>query len=264
MRPKRKFFLGVLLALATLPACAKDPRVRTEVYDPGKVYNVYTAIGAATLIQFESDESLALSPSSVLGIGDADAWNLGVRGNNIVLKPAARMPRTNIIVVTNKRTYAFDLVPATKKTPPTYVIRFYYADTDAALMDAERRRLGLTAAARAEQWGINTHYTWKGREADAALAPTAAWDDGRFTRLEYNHAGELPVFYKVLPDGSESLLNYNVDPGNRGSVVLHEVIRTVRARFNEQVIEIYNRGYKLPALNRTGSGEHGAVRVEQP
>jgi type IV secretion system protein VirB9 len=265
MQPKYDLFPGVLLALAmfALPASANDPRVRTETYDAGKVYNVYTAIGAASLIQFEADESLVVSPSSVLGIGDADAWNLGVRGNNIVLKPATRMPRTNIVVVTNKRTYAFDLVPATKKHPPTYVIRFYYADTDAALMDAERRRLGLTAEARAEKWSVNTNYTWKGHVADVALTPTAAWDDGRFTRLEYDHAGELPVFYKVLPDGSESLLNYNVDPKNKGRIVLHEVIRTVRARFNEQVIEIYNRDYKLPALNRAGAGEHGAVRVEQ-
>jgi type IV secretion system protein VirB9 len=239
---------------------AKDARVRTEVYDPGRVYNVYTAIGKATLIQLEEDESLALSPSSVLGIGDADAWNLGVRGNNIVLKPVTRLPKTNVVVVTNKRTYSFDLIPAGKKAP-TYVIRFYYPDSDVALAEAETRRAGLTAAARAEIRTVNTNYTWKGDIEDVALVPTSAWDDGRFTRLAYDHAGELPIFYKVLPDGSESLLNYNVDPREKGTIVLHEVIREARVRLNNQVIEIHNRGYKLPKLNRTGSSEHGAVRV---
>jgi len=238
-----------------------DPRVRTEVYDARKVYTVYTGIGIASLIQFEGDESLVLSPSSVLGIGDADAWNLGVRGNNIVLKPATRMPKTNVVVVTNKRTYSFDLLPADKESPPTYVIRFSYPDTLAAVNEAEQGRLRLTMDARALRRVINTNYTWKGHVSESALVPTAAWDDGRFTRLTYDHAGELPVFFKVLPDGSEALLNYNVDQREKGTIILHEVIRMARVRLNEQVIEIYNRRYKVPEINKTGAGAYGAVRV---
>jgi type IV secretion system protein VirB9 len=257
----KKWNFLLALALMTGSALAEDTRMRTEIYDASQVYKVYTAIGKATLIQFESDESLMISPASVLGIGDAEAWHLGVRGNNVVLKPATRLPRTNIIIVTNKRTYAFDLIPAGKRTS-TYVIRFRYLDTEAELAEAEQRRLEITAAARAARWPVNTDYLWKGYPEDAALAPTAAWDDGRFTRLEYDHAGELPVFYKVLPDGSESLLNYNIDTKDKAIVVLHEVIRLVRVRLNQQVIEIRNQGYKLPALNRTGAGEYGATRIE--
>jgi type IV secretion system protein VirB9 len=254
-------FLALLLLLAVAGAAnAEDARVRTEIYDPNKVYAVYTAIGRATLIQFEEDESLAMSPSSVLGIGDADAWNLGVRGNNIVLKPATRLPKTNIVVVTNKRTYTFELVPAGKRAP-TYVLRFRYLGNE-ELSEEEQRRLGLLAEARAERRTVNTNYIWKGELEDVALVPTAAWDDGRFTRLVYDHAGELPVFYKVLPDGTESILNYNVDPKERGTIVLHEVIRSVRVRLNAQVIEIHNRGYRLPKLNRTGTSEHGTVRID--
>jgi type IV secretion system protein VirB9 len=250
------------IAQGRLPATLRDARVRTEIYDPKRVYSVYTAIGKATLIQFEEGESLAVSSASVLGIGDAEAWNLGVRGNNIVLKPATRLPQTNLVVVTNRRTYSFDLIPAGKR-PQTYIIRFFYPDTQAAMDEETLRRLGLLEAARAEKWVVNTNYIWKGKIDDTALVPTAAWDDGRFTRLVYDHSGELPVFYKVLPDGTESLLNYNVDPKERGTIVLHEVVRLVRVRLNARVIEIHNRGYKLPALNRTGTGEHGAVRIER-
>jgi type IV secretion system protein VirB9 len=252
----------LLLVLTGGGVLHADPRVRVEVYDARKVYEVFTAIGIASLIQFEEGESLVLSPSSVLGIGDADAWNLGVRGNNIVLKPVVRMPRTNIVVATNRRTYTFDLLPASANNPPTYIIRFIYPDTIAAQRDRDWRSFRMTEAARAERRVINTNYIWKGDISEVALVPTAAWDDGRFTRFAYDHAGELPIFYKVLPDGTESLLNYNVDPKEKATIILHEVIRRVRVRFNEQVIEIHNRGYRLPSLNRTGSSEHGAVRVE--
>lgn len=239
-----------------------DPRVRTETYDAHRVYTVYTAVGTASLIQFEEGESLVLSPASVLGIGDAEAWDLGVRGNNITLKPVTRMPKTNVVVVTNKRTYLFDLLPATQDDPPTYMIRFFYPDTVAAKDAAEQRKLRATDLARMERRIINTNYIWKGETTEKALVPTSAWDDGRFTRLTYDHAGELPIFYKVLPDGTESLLNYNIDQNDKATVVLHEVIRTVRVRFNNQVIEIHNQGYKLPTLNRSGASEHGAIRVE--
>lgn len=247
-----KAVLPLLLVAGT--ACA-DERIVTETYDENRVYDVYTKVGRATLIQLEGDESLSSSSVSALGIGDADAWNLGVRGHNIILKPTARLPQTNIVVVTNKRTYSFELVGAPKGRQATYVLRFRYPDTEAAkAAEAAKRAAVVTAAAVPKK--INTGYTWRGTAL--ALKPTAAFDDGRFTRLVYDDARELPVFYKVLPDGTEALLNSHVD-GN--TVVFHEVVRSARARLGTAVIEIINRGYSLPAFNETGSTVPGVSRV---
>lgn len=196
-----------------------------------------------------------------MGIGDAEAWNLGVRGNNIVLKPTQKMPQTNVIVVTNKRTYSFELLATAKDSIPTYILRFRYPDTEASKAAAEAKRVQTTAAARAEKTVINTDYFWRGD--NELLKPTAAYDDGRFTRLVYDHSGELPVFFKVLPDGTEALLNSNIDPEHKQTVVLHEVIRTVRARLGNQVIEIINRAYKLPKFNETGTSVPGAMRTDR-
>ncbi|MRD49392.1 conjugal transfer protein TrbG [Caenimonas koreensis DSM 17982] len=253
-----------LLAIVALSAHA-DPRIRTEIYDKTQVYNVHTMIGRATLIQLEDDESLAISPASVLGIGDADAWNLGVRGNNIVLKPSQKMPHTNVVLVTNKRTYSFELLATPKEATPTYILRFRYPDSEAAKAAAEAaaeaKRAQITAAAKAEKVVVNADYVWRGD--NEMLKPTAAYDDGRSTRLVYDHGGELPVFFKVLPDGSESLLNFNIDPAHKNTVVLHEVIRTVRARMGDSVIEIVNKGYVLPKFNESGTGVPGTVRVDK-
>lgn len=242
-----------------------DSRIRTEIYSDQVVYSIYASVGRATLIQFEEDEALSLSASSILGIGDAEAWALGVRGNNLVLKPSKAMPQTNLVVVTNKRTYSIDLRMAAKKLDTTYVLRFRYLDTEAAklaaLNAAEAKKASIEAAKRAEKIVLNTDYSWRG--FNKLIAPTAAFDDGRFTKLVYDHAGELPVFYKVLPDGSEALINYNIDPDDRGLVVLHEVIRTVRARMNNDVIEIINNSYKLPSLNRKGTTSAGVSRKQK-
>ena len=252
---------SALVAQGALADAQMDARISTQTYYPGRVYNVFAQVGRAALIQFEEDETLSVSPASVLGIGDAAAWSLGVRGNNVVLKPVAKAPNTNIVLVTNKRTYAFDLKSVQRNEEPTYVMRFRYPDTEAAKALAEAKSAQLTAAAKAEPVQINTDYTWKGE--NALLKPTAAWDDGRFTRLEYDHAGELPIFFKVLPDGSESLLNTNIDPAARNTVVVQEVIRTVRVRLANEVIEVVNRGYRMPKFNTAASGAPGAVRVEK-
>lgn len=171
------------------------------------------------------------------------------------------MPQTNVIVVTNKRTYSFELLATAKDSMPTYILRFRYPDTEASKAAAEAKRVQTTAAARAEKMIINTDYFWRGD--NELLKPTAAYDDGRFTRLVYDHSGELPVFFKVLPDGTEALLNSNIDPEHKQTVVLHEVIRTVRARLGDQVIEIINRAYKLPKFNETGTSVPGAVRADR-
>ena len=263
-----KTLIALLLGSSAIGAVA-DTRIRTEVYDKGTVYQVRTRVGIATLIQLEEDETIKNTPASVLGIGDADAWSLGVRGNNIALKPTQRLPDTNLVVVTNKRTYSFDLSTASKEVAPTYVLRFRYPDSEAARAAAEaaaeaKRALSL-AATRAERPVLNTEYVWRG-DAEA-LKPTAAWDDGRLTRLVYDHGAELPVFFKVLPDGSEVLVNYSVDAQDPGTVLIHEVARLLRARMGDSVIEIKNAAYVPPRLNTSRAGMVGTVRVnkgEQP
>jgi type IV secretion system protein VirB9 len=259
-------------------AVAADSRIQVEEYRRDKVYVVYAAIGMSTLIQLQEGETIdpKKTEASGLGMGFGDAWTLGVRENNIFLKPAKAFPDTNMLIVTNRRTYVFDLKRVPRGITPTYVMSFTYAQDDkkaqaqrqaqaaalaaqAAAAQAETDR--ITAEARAQRVSINTEYYWRGD--NALLAPTAAWDDGRFTRLRYAHAGEIPVFFKVLPDGTEALINANVDPQEKDVTVLQEVARVVRARLGDDVIEIVNHAYSTPSFNKSGATEHGTVRVEK-
>lgn len=279
----KKFLIIALLAASSLASAVDlegkgDGLIREEVYDSRKVYTVYAEIGKAMLIQFQSGETIdpALTDASVLGMGFGNAWEVGNRSNNFVLKPRNIQPKTNLLIVTNKRRYVFDVKLAPKGSKPTYVMAFMYpedekraraeqiaaADRLAAVgAAAQAAKDQITAASRAKKIVVNTNYNWRG--TNQLLRPTAAWDDGQFTHLEYKHSGELPLFYKVLPDGTEALLNMNVSASSGYTTVLQEVTRVIRARLGNDMIEIVNRDYKVPEFNDTGTSVHGAVRVEK-
>ena len=55
---------------------------------------------------------------------------------------------------------------------------------------------------------------------DSAIKPVAAADDGIHTRLRFAPKAELPAIFVNNDDGSESLLNFNMDAGD---VVIHRV-----------------------------------------
>ena len=251
------------LILTSTHVLASDMRIQREVYSSDRVYTINTKVGRTTLIQLEEGETLTMSDSTVLGMGDATAWNLSVRGNNIIFKQAQKQPETNLIIATNKRTYAFDLFTADKDTLATYVMRFTYPDTEAqkAVQEASKLEASakLAAQLKTDVRALNFDYVWRGD--NALLKPTAVWDDGRFTRLQYDHAGLLPVFFKVLPDGSEARINSNVDAVDGRIIVLQEVTETIKARLNDDVIEITNKAYALPAFNQHGVGIAGAIRT---
>lgn len=256
----RNLFFIFFSVVFSWGAAADDARIRTEIYDPNKVFTVYTALGKSALVQFEDGETLD-GAQTLLGMGDEKAWAVGVRGNNITFKPAGKKPDTNMLVVTNKRTYALELVTAAKNDTPTAILRFRYLDSEAAKAAAEAAEAKRVAtAAEAPKPFINTAYSWRGDANSAYLKPTGARDDGRFTYFEYDHAGEIPVFYKLLPNDTEALLNFHVDGTN---VVIHEVVRLVRARLGDAVIEIRNDHYAPPKFDSSGSTVSGVRRVEK-
>ena len=256
--------LSVLFSSAV--QAGADPRIQVEEYRNDTVFDIYATVGRATLIQLEADESLGSSDQSVLGVGDAEAWNIGVRGNNIVLKPRASLPRTNIVIVTNKRTYSFDLKIAPKNVHPTYILRFKYPESEAlkiqVTLEAEAVRLKRLEDLKNKNsfsFKLNTGYSWRG-QADW-LVPTMAYDNGLFTYLIYDSGRSLPVLYKVNPDGSELLLNTSIDPEDRSIIRIHEVLELVRARLDNNVIEIKNNNPIESVLNRSKTSDKDAFLV---
>lgn len=240
-----------------------DPRVQTVTYNKQNVINITAKVGHAVLVQFEEDERLE-GDSASLGMGDAEGWNLSVKGNNILFKPMVEQSDTNLIVTTNKRTYVFQLQVNNNRTP-TYLLRFHYPDTHAAKQAAE-----LEKQREAENTLVDTispiHVSVKNKNywgyGDKDLAPTELFDDGTFTYFVFNNNKDLPVIYRKNPDGTESLVNKHI---KNNTVIVQELSKGFVLRLGKSVLGIENRRFNnnAPAPFKTGSTVQETVRINK-
>lgn len=269
---RTRFAPLLLLGAACVTAHAasgSDERIRIVPYNANQVVKIFTAVGNPTLIQFEDDETVLDSSKGMIGMGDAKAWSVGPKGSNIMLKPAAERPDTKLLVVTTKRTYAFEISSVSKKSgiEPTLIVRFDYPDSKAkaALAASQKRsainnRLDQIAGKNGVSVSRNANYM---KQGDESLAPSAVEDDGRFTFMRFDSTRELPVVYKILPDGTETLTNFHMD-SDTGTVIVHEVAGKFVLRYGNAVMAIRNDGFNPDGkLNLTGTTVPNAVRLQR-
>ena len=174
--------------VCAVPASAQegppdDPRLVTITFDDSRVFTINGRVKVQTTIKFAPDEMI-----ENVAIGDSDAWQVQPNKAQSILfvKPLQPTARTNMTVVTSRRTYLFDLV-ASMRNAPLYVMQFHYpelerAKAEALLAEAEAARLEreeassveLAAAndpyAVADPASLNFNWTSDGRRAPAARA----------------------------------------------------------------------------------------------
>lgn len=210
-----------LAAAATVPPAGKvDARVRVVAYNADDVITLQGYVGYQIHLQFAEGEEFVN-----LGSGDNGAFDVGAERNHLFIKPKEARASTNLTVLTNRRAYHFDYVVSA--TAPTgaaarrmvYSVRFSYPEDEAraAAADLERRRVEERMRHVAGYRPRNTDYWFCGSES---LKPMSAYDDGVHTRLRFQARSEFPAIFVQNDDGSESLLNFNVD---EDEVVIHRV-----------------------------------------
>ncbi|MBJ9594103.1 TrbG/VirB9 family P-type conjugative transfer protein [Burkholderia seminalis] len=233
--------------------------MRCAEYDPTTSYRIPYRIGEAVVIQFESGEVVD-GPKSGLGTGEAKGWSIGGAANWFMFKPIAKKPNTNVVVVTDRRRYVFQFVEAARNEPATWALSFDYPDTRAKAVAAEKAKAAKAQAieqASAEtSERRNDDYDMKG---DVAIAPTAVWDDGRFTYFQYDTSRKVPEFYEIQADGTEAAPKRHVD----GDTIVVESMSTgFVLRLGKAVMAIRNNAYSPDgAFNRTGTTVPGWVRI---
>lgn len=102
-----------------------DNRIKTYIYSPNEVYLLVLHFGFQSHIEFAKSEEI-----HTITVGDSYAWKITPLANRLFIKPMEKNIRTNMTIITNKRTYQFDIVAKEledgEEKDLVYVIRFYY------------------------------------------------------------------------------------------------------------------------------------------
>jgi type IV secretion system protein VirB9 len=138
---------GRLAAVAFIPALVslmapfalaqEDPRFVSHEYKANEVVKLHGRLGVQATITFDEGEQI-----ENVAVGDSQKWQVAPnkRANLLFVKPLDAAAVTNMTVVTNKRTYLFDLV-ASVREQPVYMFQFTYGNGGRIALFPPRRSL---------------------------------------------------------------------------------------------------------------------------
>lgn len=183
-------------------------------YAPGALYELYAAPEFLSTILLEEGETLQTTAA-----GDTARWMVeavpaagGRDGRTLVMvKPTRAGTRTNIVLVTDRRTYLVEAIalPNANGRAQTYSAQIAWRYPGGAANNASGPRVSVGA--------LNFRYrieTTRGRKP--AWSPERVFDDGARTFIEFPLAlatQDAPPLFVIGPEDAE-LVNYRID-GNR-------------------------------------------------
>lgn len=231
-----------VFALSDPKPIASDRRIRTVVYNENEIFKYVGHYDYQSVIEFESDEEI-----QTVSMGNSLTWQVVPSGNRMFIKPVAQDALTNMTVVTNKRTYHFELhaEEASGINDPAlvFVLRFIYGRGAGISVT---NMIDSVPDPLLEPEKYNFNYALTGSDD---ISPIRIFDDGEFTYFEFRDKNaEIPAFFLVHGDGSESLINFRT---RDNYIVVERVSAQFTLRHGEDVVCIFNQNRTM----RT-SGSH--------
>lgn len=220
---------------------ATDRRIQTVRYSANEVYRFVGHYGYQAIVEFAPDEEV-----STVSLGDSIAWQVNPVGSRLFLKPVEQDAMTNMSVITNKRTYHFELhaeeTEDISASDMIFVLRFVYPDDyagDYSSFVAEDPAPDLTDPEVLKT--LNFNYSIVGSDV---IAPIRIFDDGEFTYMEFKEInGDIPAVFWVDSAGEENLINFRK---NANYIVVERVTSQFTLRNGADVICVFNESRPMP------------------
>jgi len=236
--------LAVNLNAETTPqGTVLDARVQMLTYNENQVYKITAYYGYQTDIELATSEEIR-----TVAAGDTVGWQIVSAGQHLFIKPMAAGARTNLSVVTSKRTYVFDLVSqaVSERRDMAYLVRFKYPQASVLVASHGGSPSGNPAA-------FNFAYKIKG---DKSIRPSRVFDDGLFTFFQFDNPRnrDLPAIFWVSADGKENLVNYRMD-GNY--VVVERLGDQFVLRSGDDRVTVANKLKPEPAADPSTTPDGG-------
>ncbi|MDF2966009.1 MAG: virB9 [Rickettsiaceae bacterium] len=230
------FYTQVSQAIREPRPTAVDSRIKVIVYSPDDVFKFTGYYGYQANIEFAKDEEILN-----ISMGDSTSWQVVASGYRLFIKPMEKDATTNMTLITNKRTYFFELYAeeAEDIRDPNMVfsLRFLYPDEE----DDENLRKYSTSTvsgpdlSHPEQYNFN--YSISG---NSAVAPIKIFDDGEFTYMQFRDKNaEMPAFFTVDEDLKESIVNYRLSPDAK-YVIIEQVAPKFTIRHGKRIVCVFN------------------------
>ena len=262
------FVLAVFIALSAFAQpvpTTTDSRIRTLVYNPNEVYELKFYYGYQSFIEFADNEEIEM-----ISIGEAFAWRITPAGKRLFIRPLEIAAHTNMTIITNKRTYHFDIrsgeYDGKADEELVYTVRFYYPQIGQPLPIPPQLGAPIPVAPKPIKAGVrsafpggrvddpsdkdnilalhrnssnaelNFDYTLAGKSDN--IIPLRVYDNGQETLMQFaNDNLIVPTINVVDAFGVEHQLSYVI---RDNYVVLPTVERQFTLRLADSLICVYN------------------------
>ena len=209
------------------------------VYNPNDVFKFTGYYGYQASIELAKDEEVIN-----ISMGDTTAWQIVPSGYRIFIKPMEHDATTNMTLITNKRTYFFELYAEETQDirDPNMVfnVRFIYPDEE----DNEHLKSYTSSSSgpdltHPEKYNFN--YSISGHEE---IAPIKIFDDGEFTYLQFRDKNaELPAIFAVDEALRESMVNFRISTSNPNLVIIEQVFKKLSIRLGKKIVCVFNEAF---------------------
>ncbi|MFL6759413.1 TrbG/VirB9 family P-type conjugative transfer protein [Sphingomonas sp.] len=242
----RKVSFAALAVLGcTSMSAAADTRIRSLPYDPDHIVQILGKAGIQSTIEFAPDERI-----ENIAVGDSNAWQItpNHRASLVFVKPLAPRTRTNMTVVTDRRTYMFDLVAGDKWTTPVYALKFTYRNEKPPEAEAKpgqsAPQLAVAAAPPSTTMVADKlHFDWRSK-GYGKLVPSRVFDDGAAVYLSWNRDVPLPAILTVTEDRKEGPLSYRM---SGEYIVVSPIPQNMVLRYGNRMAVLWTSRRIVPA-----------------
>jgi P-type conjugative transfer protein TrbG len=190
--------------------------IQVYPWTEGALYRLYASPEKVSTIALQPGEELVdVSTGDTVRwvVGDSASGEGSTRRVHILIKPTLPDIQTNLVVLTDRRTYHLELV-STKETYMASISWTYPTDTLVAL-----HKQNVAAEAneqRIADHGVrldNLNFRYRIEGDDPSWRPVRAFDDGRKVYIQMPSGlsqGEAPPLFVAGADGRPNLVNYRV------------------------------------------------------
>ena len=269
------FTINVLFAIDIPKSTLFDKRIVYTNFNKDDVFQISAKNGYTTVIQFAEDERILDMAS-----GFSSGWDIQDRRNFVFIKPKSYESnfaidelgetvnkkmiidpnpndwKTNLIVLTNKREYVFNLDLNTDKNS-YFKFTFKYPQEELnkkqqqeklkkeiIQKDEIREELNKTAIPR------NWDYYMNQNKYSENISPTFAYDDGQFTYLGFNSIKDIPSVF-LYENDKESILNTHIKKdGNYDVLVIQKTAKQIVLRSGKRIVGILNKSFGVNPLEQ--------------